>query len=180
MPEEKSAYKRRKSVELVGLNKEQYHRMVVLMNQQLGFPSQLGLQGWDRKSHAEALDLTLERAYLLEVGEENSEMAKKNAAPVEEPKKAAKAAKAAAEPKKAAKAAAEPKPEGRKVGRLVKFKPEQKIKMLVDKNPKREGTKAHDKWEIYRNGMTVSEYLEKGGKSHTLSWDVNHDLISVS
>ena len=50
----------------------------------------------------------------------------------------------------------------------------------VTKNPKRKGTQAWARFELYENGMTVAEYLELGGRTG----DVNHDsaagYISVS
>jgi hypothetical protein len=38
-------------------------------------------------------------------------------------------------------------------------------------NPKRKNTLARERYELYRNGMTVAEYIAAGGRSG----DVNHD-----
>jgi hypothetical protein len=38
-------------------------------------------------------------------------------------------------------------------------------------NPKRQGTLAHGRFELYKDGMTVAEYVAAGGRTG----DVNHD-----
>jgi len=92
---------------------------------------------------------------------------------------AAKATKSkAATSKKSGKAVAPKAPRGG--GRPVLHTREQVITLLSKENPKREGTKAFKKWELYKNGMTVGEYLDKGGKRSTLRWDVLHGLISIA
>lgn len=45
------------------------------------------------------------------------------------------------------------------------------IKVLVENNPKRKGTLAYTRFELYRSGMTVAEYIAAGGRTG----DVNHD-----
>lgn len=90
------------------------------------------------------------------------------------------AAKAAA-PKADAKAAA-PKVSKRK------YDGDMKITLLVDKdgkkygadnNPKRPGAKAHKRFAIYENGMTVDGYISKGGEYGDLDWDVNKGYITI-
>lgn len=46
------------------------------------------------------------------------------------------------------------------------------IKLLVIANPKRQGTLTHTRFELYRDGMTVAEYVLAGGRTG----DVNHDV----
>lgn len=46
------------------------------------------------------------------------------------------------------------------------------IKVLVESNPKRKGTLAYTRFELYRSGMTVAEYITAGGRTG----DVNHDV----
>ena len=41
--------------------------------------------------------------------------------------------------------------------------PGDKIKLLVRNNPKKEGTKAHQAFALYRNGMTVDEFVRAYG-----------------
>lgn len=64
-------------------------------------------------------------------------------------------------------------------GRSSKFAADAKITVLADKNPKRAGTSAHDRFALYRNGMLVSTFLEKGGTYGDLAWDSAHSFISV-
>ena len=46
------------------------------------------------------------------------------------------------------------------------------IKLLVTANPKRQGTLTHARFELYRDGMTVAEYVKAGGRTG----DINHDV----
>lgn len=61
----------------------------------------------------------------------------------------------------------------------VKFTEDQKIKVLVDENPKRKGSSAFDKFKKYKDGMTVAQYLEKGGTRSALRYDTEHEFISI-
>lgn len=53
------------------------------------------------------------------------------------------------------------------------------IRVLVDKNPKKAGSRAHDKFALYRDGMTVSEYREAGGTADEIKWDAERSFIRV-
>jgi hypothetical protein len=66
------------------------------------------------------------------------------------------------------------------------------ITLIVDKNPKREGSAAHARFALYVTGMTVDAYIatckEKLGKSQPgaardaradISWDTKHKYITV-
>jgi hypothetical protein len=56
------------------------------------------------------------------------------------------------------------------------------IKVLVS-NPKREGSKAHARFALYRTGMTVAEYRAAVGDATNaradLAWDVRHKFITI-
>lgn len=67
-----------------------------------------------------------------------------------------------------------------KTSRRARFNKDQVITLLVNENPKRKGTLAWAKWEIYENGMTVGEYLEAGGKRSTLLYDVEKGYIEIN
>jgi hypothetical protein len=54
-----------------------------------------------------------------------------------------------------------------------------KIFLLVKENPKQPGTAAHEKWKLYRNGMTVEEYYAAGGRTSSLKWDSEREFIKV-
>lgn len=63
-----------------------------------------------------------------------------------------------------------------------------KITLLADKdgnpygqknNPKREGSKSHGRFAIYVNGMTVDEFVSKGGLYADIVHDVEKGFISV-
>lgn len=67
-----------------------------------------------------------------------------------------------------------------KTSRRARYTKDQVITLLVDENPKRKGTMAWDKWEVYEDGMTVGEYLAAGGKRSTLNYDVEKGYIEIN
>lgn len=54
------------------------------------------------------------------------------------------------------------------------------IKLLVKENPKREGSKAHKRYELYKKHKTVAKYIEAGGKRSSLRYDDKHGFIKLS
>ena len=69
-----------------------------------------------------------------------------------------------------------------------KFPGTMKITLLADaegtpygpkNNPKRESTKSHTRFAIYTNGMTVDEYIAKGGVYADIPYDVTKKFIKV-
>jgi len=54
------------------------------------------------------------------------------------------------------------------------------IKILVEENPKREGSKTFERFKLYRNGMTVKQALEKGVTSADIRYDVEHEYIKLT
>lgn len=63
--------------------------------------------------------------------------------------------------------------------RKSKIDPDGKISILVDKNPKREGSASAKRFALYKNGMKVSTFLEKGGTPADLTHDVKHKFIKI-
>lgn len=55
-----------------------------------------------------------------------------------------------------------------------------KITLLTKKNPKREGTRAHKRFNLYFKHKTVKDFLANGGKRSTLRWDERHGYIKLS
>jgi hypothetical protein len=59
------------------------------------------------------------------------------------------------------------------------------IVMLVDDNPKKPGSAAHAKFELYKGKPTVSEFREKAKKNEklknrlSLAYDLNKKLIKL-
>lgn len=92
----------------------------------------------------------------------------KKAAKKEEPKKGAPT-------KGASKKGEAAEPAGR--GRAPNIAGTAKIKILVKENPKRGG--AADRYALYKNGMTVDEYIAAGGKRADVNWDVAQGFIEV-
>lgn len=142
------------------------------------FPTDLR-KNLERKSMTELMNMLVSRRYVLfHEGQlkqgENSMATKKSAAKVEEPKAAKKPAKKAATP------TVEKDEETSGRGRAKKYTPEMKIKLLVKENPKREGSAAHGRYEIYRDVKTVGEFLEQGGTGADLTYDSRAGNIEIS
>lgn len=62
----------------------------------------------------------------------------------------------------------------------LRFPADGVITLNVSDNPKRAGSKAHGVFALYRDQMTVAEFLEAGGTTGDLNWDANRNFISVS
>jgi hypothetical protein len=54
------------------------------------------------------------------------------------------------------------------------------IRVLADRNPKRPGTAAHDRFALYVDGMTVAEFLRAGGTRGDLQWDQERCFIRLA
>jgi hypothetical protein len=54
------------------------------------------------------------------------------------------------------------------------------IVVLAEGNPKRTGTLAFQRFELYQDDMTVAQYLELGGRSGDIAHDVEAGYISIS
>ena len=55
-----------------------------------------------------------------------------------------------------------------------------KITLLVKENPKREGSSAHKRYELYRKHKDIASYLKAGGKRSSLRYDEKHEYIKLS
>lgn len=53
------------------------------------------------------------------------------------------------------------------------------IRLLAKTNPKRPGSAAHARFQFYRDGMTVADYLTAGGQRLDLRYDADHGFIRV-
>lgn len=47
-------------------------------------------------------------------------------------------------------------------------------------NPKRAGSKSAARFDLYKNGMTIGEFIKAGGTRGDVNWDVAHNHISVA
>ena len=95
--------------------------------------------------------------------------AKKAAAPKAAAKKTAK--KTAAAKKAPADGAGRP-------GRKPAFTDDAKISILSKENPKR--AKAAERFNLYKEGMTVGKYIEAGGTRADVRWDAKQGFIKLS
>lgn len=55
-----------------------------------------------------------------------------------------------------------------------------KIKIIAAENPRRKGTHGFKSWEKIENGMTVAEYLQKGGRTNDLLWEIKKGHIVLN
>ena len=94
------------------------------------------------------------------------------------------ATKKTAAKKTAGKKTAAKKPAAAKsgAGRKSLFGDTAKIKSLTKENPRRAGTHGHKSMEIIikNPGITVADFVKKGGRLNDLRWDVEHKSVSVS
>lgn len=65
-----------------------------------------------------------------------------------------------------------------KRGRASRFASEHRIRVVSEKNPKR--GKAAERFNLYRDGMTVEQYLAAGGTTADLAWDTTKGLVQVA
>jgi len=56
----------------------------------------------------------------------------------------------------------------------------QTITLLVDENPKKPGSKAAARWELYLEGMTVKEALAAGITRSDLRFNADNEFIALS
>lgn len=114
-------------------------------------------------------------------GEKGTTMA--TAAPAKKTATAAPAPKGkaapAAKPEPKAKATKAPAEKGERRGRTSRYAGKN-ITLLVKENPKREGTAAYERFELYSKHKTTDAFLAAGGTSSTLAYDVEHEYIKLS
>lgn len=53
------------------------------------------------------------------------------------------------------------------------------IRVLAEENPRRKGTKAHERFELFKDGMTVKEYLDAGGTRLAIRTNVEKGHIEL-
>lgn len=54
------------------------------------------------------------------------------------------------------------------------------IRILCDGNPKRRGTASYDRFQLYVDGMTVAQFLAKGGTRGDLTWDQERAFVRLA
>lgn len=54
-----------------------------------------------------------------------------------------------------------------------------KIVKTVDENPRRKGTFGYKSFSKIKNGMTVEQFVEKGGRLRDLHWDLEHGYLKL-
>ena len=54
------------------------------------------------------------------------------------------------------------------------------IGLLIDKNPKREGSKSFIRFDAYKDGMTVGDFITAGGTYGDLAWDSARGFVAIS
>jgi aldehyde dehydrogenase (NAD+) len=54
-----------------------------------------------------------------------------------------------------------------------------RITWVTEENPKQERSKSHDRFALYRVGMTVDEFIAAGGKREDIKWDMERGFIRL-
>lgn len=60
------------------------------------------------------------------------------------------------------------------------FEPTAKIIKLCKGNPRREGSWGHQSLGIVRSGMTVAQFVSKGGRLRDLHWDAQRGNVKIA
>ena len=96
------------------------------------------------------------------------------------PAKAPAPVKGKPEAKAPVKAAKEPAEKAAPMGsRALKSFSGKKIQLVEKTNPKREGSAAHGKYALYKDGMTTEKFLEAGGTAADLAYDSKKGYIKL-
>jgi hypothetical protein len=53
------------------------------------------------------------------------------------------------------------------------------IKLLATDNPKRKGTLSFDRFALYRDGITIADYVKAGGRSGDIKHDISMKYIEL-
>ncbi len=54
------------------------------------------------------------------------------------------------------------------------------ITTLIEWNPNLPGTKSWDRFDLYQSGITVQEFLDRGGLIGDIYWDLSRACIAAS
>lgn len=65
-------------------------------------------------------------------------------------------------------------------GNLMNTSPTPTIRILVATNPKKPGSKAYARFALYKEGMTVQQFLNRGGTRSDLHYDIDHKYIDIT
>jgi|TARA_R100001129_G_C5212567_1_gene217148 cobalamin biosynthesis protein CbiG len=60
-----------------------------------------------------------------------------------------------------------------------KYDRDARIQICVPKNPKREGSGGYKRFELYKSGMRIRDFLKAGGKTIDLDWDRERGFIAT-
>ena len=60
-----------------------------------------------------------------------------------------------------------------------KYDKDSRIQVCVPKNPKRVGCGGWKRFNLYKNGMKIKEFLDIGGKTIDLDWDRERGFVAV-
>jgi len=53
------------------------------------------------------------------------------------------------------------------------------IRLLIDHNPKRKNSRSYGEFSLYKDGMTVEEYIKAGGSKAGIRWDLDKKYIRL-
>jgi len=62
---------------------------------------------------------------------------------------------------------------------MTRYTPEQVIRLVVSENPKKQGSAAHSRFAVYKDGMTVKEFVDAGGRTADLNHDADKNYVNV-
>jgi len=54
------------------------------------------------------------------------------------------------------------------------------ITVVATSNPKRKGTLTYTRFELYKTGMTIADYIKAGGRTGDINYDIIAGFITVT
>lgn len=62
---------------------------------------------------------------------------------------------------------------------VLKYDGDARIQLLAPKNPKRVGCEGWKRFNLYKNGMKIKDFVKAGGKTIDLDWDRDRGFIAT-
>ena len=62
----------------------------------------------------------------------------------------------------------------------VRYDQNSTITVKVSANPKRKNTLAFKRFELYKSGMTIADYIKAGGRTGDINYDIIAGFIAVN
>jgi hypothetical protein len=62
----------------------------------------------------------------------------------------------------------------------IRYNKDSVITIVATSNPKRKGTLTYTRFALYKNGMTIADYVKAGGRTGDINYDIIAGYITVA